>query len=341
MHLHLEDGAVFEGRYVTAPETAVGLVSFYTGVVGYQEVITDPANRGKILLFTYPLIGNYGINSKDAQSPSPQVEAVLVKEYPPYYSNFRAEGSLKDHLDEASVPMAQGIDTRAVLLHLRENGEKWGVVSPDKLDPKRVDDLIAEKRAECRSSFTPGSASMGKEGQTAPVQLAMKELACAVLDLGATRGFRSFLSRMEVGEVLLAEADKADFIVVSDAPFYAVEDAGIIAKVKDWVGKKPIIGFSHGASVLAQACGGKVEWMGFGHHGVNVPVHFLPGGTKEITVQNHNYITSPGGGLEIIFENINDGTPEGFRCSNCPAVGVNFVPDARWFKDILRILSLV
>ena len=102
MFLILEDGAVFEGRSVHQPPDdeleAAGLLSFYTGVVGYQEVITDPANLGKIIVFTYPLIGNYGVNSQDAESASPKVAGVICKEYPPYYSNFRAEGSLAEYL---------------------------------------------------------------------------------------------------------------------------------------------------------------------------------------------------------------------------------------------------
>lgn len=330
MHLHLEDGTSFQGRYVTAAETAVGLVSFYTGVVGYQEVITDPANRGKILLLTYPLIGNYGVNSADAESPSPQVEGVLVKEYPPYYNNFRAEGSLKDYLEGASVPLAHGLDTRAILLHLRENGEKWGVMSPDKLGAAQVSTLIAKKKA---------SIDGRPSDLNTPVRPAKKRFTGAVLDLGAARSFYGFLAAAGIEVASVVDADKADLILVSGAPFYMVEDPSVVAKVKALIGRKPIIGFSNGASILAQACGGKVERLGFGHHGVNIPVHFLPGGTKEITVQNHNYTASPDK-LEIIFENINDGTPEGFSSRDCRAVGVNFIPDARWFGDIVRILGL-
>jgi carbamoyl-phosphate synthase small subunit len=117
MYIYLEDGSVFQGRGITASCEAVGLVSYYTGVVGYQELISDPANHGKILLFTYPEIGNYGVNSQDGESDAPVVSGIIAKEYCPYYSNFRAEKSLKEYLDASRAAFLDGVDTRAFSFH--------------------------------------------------------------------------------------------------------------------------------------------------------------------------------------------------------------------------------
>jgi carbamoyl-phosphate synthase small subunit len=110
--------------------------------------------------------------------------------------------------------------------------------------------------------------------------------------------------------------------------------------VREWIGKKAVIGFGHGAAIVASACGAKPEWMGFGDHGVNVPVRCLSGGRNEITVQNHNYIVKPGKDIQALFENIHDGTCEGFRHASSKAAGTNFIPNEKWFEELLRAVGV-
>jgi carbamoyl-phosphate synthase small subunit len=326
MYLTLEDGAVFEGRSVTQALECGGLLSFYTGVVGYQEVITDPANLGKIVLFTYPLIGNYGISAEDAESKSPKVAGVVCKEYPPYYSNFRAEGSLKDYLAAAGVAFGQGFDTRAVLLHLREHGEMKAVICGEKLAVDALEKRIAAIRPQ---DYKP-------ENRPEPCENA--RVAASILDFGASKSF--FKKMTELGIRDGVEPKDAQLIVVSDAPYFAVEDSAAAARVREWIGKKPVIGFGQGSAIVANACGAKPEWMGFGDHGVNVPVRSLSGGRNEITVQNHNYIVKPGDGIEPLFENIHDGTVEGFKCASANAAGTNFIPNEAWFEIMLNAVGV-
>lgn len=324
--LMLEDGAVFEGRSVNEALECGGLLSFYTGVVGYQEVITDPANLGKIVVFTYPLIGNYGVNSEDAESKSPKVAGVVCKEYPPYYSNFRAEGNLKDYLADSEVVFGQGFDTRAILLHLRENGEMKAVISSEKLSADALKDRISRIHSQ---DYKP-------ENRPEPCENA--KVSASILDFGASRTF--FCKMAELGIRDGMQPADAQLIIVSDASHSAVEDAGVVARVKEWIGKKPVIGFGHGAAIVAKACGAKTDWIGFGDHGVNIPVRSLSGGRNEITVQNHNYVVKPGDGIEPLFENIHDGSCEGFACKSSKAAGTNFIPNEAWFEVLLNAVEL-
>lgn len=326
VYLMLEDGAVFEGRSVGKALECGGLLSFYTGVVGYQEVITDPANLGKIILFTYPLIGNAGVNSEDAESGSPKAAGVLCKEYPPYYSNFRAEGSLKDYLDDAGVVFAQSFDTRAVLLHLREHGEMRAVTSGEKLSGQALADRIAAiKPPVC-------------EPENRPEPCVSARVSASILDLGASKSFFWKMAALGVPDGI-KPAD-AQLIIVSDAPYFAVESEEAVGRVREWIGEKPVIGFGHGAALVARACGAQPEWMGFGDHGVNIPVRCLSGGRNEITVQNHNYIVKPGNGIEPLFENIHDGTVEGFAAASDNAAGANFIPNEKWFGEMLDAVGI-
>ena len=341
LYLILEDGAVFEGRSINEALECAGLLSFYTGVVGYQEVITDPANLGKIIVFTYPLIGNYGVNSQDAESNSPKAAGVIVKEYPPYYSNFRAEGSLADYLRSPSpssasfdkaqdggggVVFGQCFDTRAILLHMRENGEMKAVISGGKLDRAAVASRLAE------------IGHPDYEPENPPSSCENARLSAAVLDLGASRSFYRRLATLGISNGV--DPNDADLVIVSDAPYYLVEDSDLLSQVKGWIGKKPIIGFGHGSAIVAKAAGAKVSWLEFGDHGVNIPVRYSGGGRNEITVQNHNYVVHSAGSVEALFTNVHDDTCEGFACKPARAAGLNFVPTAAWFGGLLKAIKV-
>ncbi len=323
--LHLEDGAVFEGQSVSEALECGGLLSFYTGVVGYQEVITDPANLGKIVLFTYPLIGNYGVNPEDAESASPKVAGIVCKEYPPYYSNFRATGNLKDYLVPSGAVFTQKFDTRAILVHLRENGEMKAVISPNRLEGKELADRLSRINGP------------DYEPENRPIKIKNPRLKAATMDLGASRTFFRHMSALGVEDGY--NPNDADLIMISDAPYYTVEDDSCISQVAGWLGKKPVIGFGHGSAIVAKAAGGRAKWMKFGDHGVNIPVRYVGGGRNEITVQNHNYEVQPGATIEPLFTNVHDGTCEGFKCTSTKAAGLNFLPDEKWFNVLLEAVG--
>ena len=328
MYLTLEDGAVFEGLSVNERLESVGLLSFYTGVVGYQEVITDPANLGKIVLFTYPLIGNYGVNAEDSESASVKVRGIVTKEYPSYYSNFRATGSLADCLKDSSAAFGSGFDTRAILLYMREHGEMMAALSAE---PLKLEDVLERAKKADSCEYSP---------ENSPIACAQthSRVKASILDLGASKSFYKYLSAMGVNAG--CASDKADVIIVSDAPYYAVEEQSVVARVKAAINNKPVIGFGHGCAIVAQACGGTVKRMRFGDHGVNIPVAYAGGGRNEITVQNHIYEVVAGNGIEPVFTNIHDGSCEGFKLSSMPIAGANFLPPADWFDAMLRSVGV-
>lgn len=331
--LSLEDGAVFAGRCVGDVCECAGLLSFFTGVVGYQEVITYPANAGKIVVFTYPLIGNAGVNSVDIQSDGPKVNGIVTVEYPPYYSNFRAEGSLGDYLMNSGTFFGTAFDTRAIMLHMREHGEQLAAVSEKQLDAAAV-------RGRAAAAKKPSVSVNG------PVICDHVDYNAAVIDLGASKAFYTKLAVLNVSVTKVIRpgsgdvASGVDFVVVTQSPYYSVEDPEVVALVRKAAGDLPVIGFGHGSAIAAQARGGQVERMAFGDHGVNVPVKSLAGGRNEITVQNHNYSVKPGGDTECLFTNLHDGSCEGFCNKPAKVAGTSFVPGPEWFKLILESVSV-
>lgn len=327
LYLTLEDGNVFEGQSINGePETA-GLLSFYTGVVGYQEVITDPANLGKIVLFTYPLIGNYGVNPQDAESSSITVKGLLCKEYPPYYSNFRAKGSLADYVGDKAA-FGAAFDTRAILVHLRDQGEMLAALSGEPLSAEAVKARASETAvAEPLPDNKPIACA-----QAHPIAKAF------VVDLGASKSFYRNLAALGIDATVTP--DDADLTIVSDAPYQSVESPAIIARVKSAIAGKPAMGIGHGSAIVAQACGGKVRRLSFGDHGVNIPVAYSGGGRNEITAQNHNYEVVPGGGVEALFTNVHDGSCEGYAIPAARAAGLNFMPGAEWLEVVLKSVGV-
>jgi len=328
LFLSLEDGAVFEGLSVNDALETAGLLSFYTGVVGYQEVITDPANLGKITLFTYPLIGNYGVNHEDAESASPKVSGIVTKEYPPYYSNFRATGSLLDYLHASQTVFGTGFDTRAVLLHVREHGEMMAATSEAPL----TGDAVAQRAtAAAAPDYTP-------ENKPIACAQARARVKATVVDLGASKSFYKHIAALGVDACCPDE--KADLVIVSDGPYYCVESQTALDRVKSAANGRPVIGFGQGSAVAARAAGGAVKRMSFGDHGVNIPVRYAGGGRNEITVQNHNYEVIPGGSVEALFTNVHDDRCEGFACASARTAGANFLPGPAWFEVLLKAVGV-
>lgn len=328
LFLTLEDGTVFEGWSVNDALENAGLLSFYTGVVGYQEVITNPANIGKIILFTYPMIGNYGINNEDPESASIKVSGIITKEYSAYYSNFRATCSLGDYMNDSDAVFGTSFDTRAVMLHLREHGEMMAAFSSEALSVEAVRELAG--KASCKS-YTP-------ENKPIACAQASAKVKATVVDLGASKSFYKQLAALGVDAC--CDPNKADVVIVSDAPVCTVESESILDHVKSMIGNKPAIGFGHGSVILAKMYGGKIRKMSFGDHGCNVPVAYIGSERNDITVQNHNYEVIPGDGIEAVFTNVHDGTCEGFRSSSAPVAGANFLPSADWFDAMLASVGV-
>ena len=335
--LVLEDGAVFEGWSFAGDGEVAGEVVFTTSMVGYQETITDPSYRGQIVLFTYPLIGNYGMIPGDEESRDVQAAAVLVREYTPYHSNWASESSLAATLDGAGVLGVEGLDTRALTRHLRDRGAMRGVISTLERDPG----VLREKANAHPSMVGLDLASTGSDLTGPTLMPAMGEERCrvAALDYGVKGSIYKELRSRGASVIALPASTSADEILATDPDGVflsngpgdpaALEEA--VNTLRPVLGEVPVFGICLGHQLLGLALGGETYKMPFGHHGANHPVRNLKTGRIEITSQNHGFSVSEESlpdGVQMTHRNLYDGTVEGLHAPDVGAWSVQYHPES-------------
>jgi carbamoyl-phosphate synthase small subunit len=334
--LVLADGTEFEGEAIGAPVTATtGELVFNTALSGYQEIVTDPSYAGQVITFTYPHIGNYGVNDDDDESRRPFCAGVVVRDLAPHHSNWRARGSLDDLLVRHGVPGISGVDTRRLTRHLRDEGALPGAFGTDEA---AVRDAVEGARSTdgidlVATVTTPEPYFAGSED--APFRV-------VAYDFGIKRTILRHLvgagCRVEVvpastpaSEVL---ARQPDGVFLSNGPGDPAAVTGAIEAVRGLVGQVPVFGICLGHQILGLALGGDTYKLRFGHHGGNHPVRHEATGRVEITSQNHNYavaadtLAQHGRAVELTHVNLNDGVVEGFRVLDAQAFGVQHHPEA-------------
>jgi carbamoyl-phosphate synthase small subunit len=337
--LALEDGTVFRAEAFGAPGEAYGEVIFNTSMTGYQEILTDPSYKGQIVVMTYPLIGNYGINREDLESSKPQVEGFIVRRLSPVASNWRQQGKLDDWLKEHGTMAVQGIDTRALTTLLREKGALRGVLSTTDLDPKR---LVEKARSspglvgrDLVREVTTGEVTAWPEtpqgdkhykvvavdcGMKANIARMLTQNGCQVTIVPATASAKEIL------------ALQPDGLFLSNGPGDPEGMPYLVSAVKECLPKLPIFGICLGHQILGLALGGTTYKLKFGHHGGNHPVMDVKTGKVEITAQNHGFAVDPdsipGGEVEMTHVNLNDKTCEGMRHKKLPVFSVQYHPEA-------------
>lgn len=330
--LILEDGTAFEGKPFGAAGEAFGEAVFTTGVVGYQELLTNPSYAGTLAVLTYPIIGSYGVNDEDNESDGVHVRGIVVREYSRTFSNFRATGSLEDFLKEHGVVGIREVDTRAVTVHLRDHGEMGAAIVSGNFDVKAIARKLKKTPSPFGGDLVEGLTWEGVRPPKGPTKHRI-----VLVNLGAKN---SLLAQLAVlgceGNVLACTAcadevlaKKPDGVIVAGGPGDPRVRTRAIKAIAGLLGKVRLLGIGLGHQALALALGCKVKRMKTGHRGVNYPVRDVAGGRSLITVQHHSFVVDGERlprDVAVAYENLNDGTVEGIRSRHFDAAGLQFHP---------------
>lgn len=333
--LVLEDGTAFAGKPLGAGVRSHGEVVFSTAMTGYQEMLTDPSFAGQILVLTYPLAGNYGINHDDVESKRIQVRGLVVHEACDLPSHWQSEMTLHDYLASQDIPGIAGVDTRALTRRLRSGGVLMGALT--------TDETAEQALARLRSRPAYGETDFVQEVSTdkpyewpAPerprrhVVVVDSGVKYNIMRLLAARGCRvtTLPSTASAEDVLSL---RPDGVVFSPGPGDPAFLDYQVATIKSLIGRAPILGICLGHQVLGRAFGASTFKLKFGHRGANHPVRDLATGRVYITAQNHGYAVDPdglSGDIEVSQVHLNDGTCEGLRHRTEPVISIQYHSEA-------------
>ncbi|MCK4244325.1 MAG: glutamine-hydrolyzing carbamoyl-phosphate synthase small subunit [Candidatus Omnitrophica bacterium] len=335
--LVLENGYFWEGESCGASAEGIGQVVFNTAIVGYQEILTDPAYAGKIVVMTYPHIGNYGVSEEGLSSEKVWAKGLIVKEISRTYSNWQGKGSLKRFATENKTLVLAGVDTQQITKHIRTNGTKRGIITTKNTDKetliekiKSSPDLLNKnlaKEVSCPRIY------QWKDGKR---NLPYKIVA---IDLGIRKESLQQLSSCGC-KITVVPADtkaevilslKPDGIFLSSGPGDPAVLEKIVKEIKRLIGKKPLLGIGLGYQILGLAVGAKTFRMKFGHHGLNQSVRNLLTNRCSITAQHHLFALDPASlnkETEVTHINLNDQTLEGIRYKKFPILGIQYHPES-------------
>ena len=319
--LVLEDGTVFAGESVGAPGTAFGEAVFTTAMTGYQEIVTDPSYSAQLVCFTAPMVGNYGVDSVRGESARPHARAVLMRE---------ARGPEWTHwLGEHGIPALTGLDTRALVLHLRERGAMRGAVTTTHDD---ADELL---RAVRKQPPMDGQALVDQVSTPEPwVASDSGAVRVAVVDYGVKRSILRRLTGSGAAVTVFphdVDADalaEYDGVLLSNGPGDPDPLAAEVATVHELLGRVPLLGICLGHQLLALATGLRTFKLPFGHRGANHPVLDRVTGRVLVTSQNHGFAVEASETRAATHESLYDGTVEGLSYPELRARSVQFHPEA-------------
>ncbi|MEP7114863.1 MAG: glutamine-hydrolyzing carbamoyl-phosphate synthase small subunit [Ilumatobacteraceae bacterium] len=331
--LVLADGSVFEGELFGADPPqgiASGEVVFNTVMSGYQEVITDPSYAGQIITFTYPHIGNYGVNATDFESRRPFCRGVIVRQIARRHSNHRAEATLDAMLARYGISGIAGIDTRRLTRLLRDTGAMPGAFG--------TADEASLRAAATAEPGTDGIDLVAEVTTPEAYSVGTGERLIVAYDFGLKQSILrslSSLGRIEVVPASTSAADvlarKPDGVFLSNGPGDPAEVGYAVDAIAALLGEVPVFGICLGHQLLSRAIGGSTFKLPFGHHGGNHPVRHEPSGRVEITSQNHNFCVDPvslDDRARVTHLNLNDQTVEGMLVEGFPAFSVQYHPEA-------------
>ena len=335
--LLLADGSAFEGSGIGPDGTSTGEAVFYTGMTGYEEALTDPSYAGQLLVFTYPLIGNYGVDPAVRQHDRICASGGVFKRVSRHPSHWRSTGSLPQWFDAERVRGIEDVDTRSLVIRLRESGTMRSVLAVG-------DDAVAQANDVLRAYVGEplGTPELVEAVSVrAPEHLGTSRLRVALLDCGVKENIAASLERAgaEVIEIPYDSsfedilAARPAGLVVSNGPGDPSELERVVDTLKRAVDYRrlPIFGICLGHQLLALALGAKTYKMKYGHRGGNQPVQWCDSGEVLITAHNHGYAvdaSSLPAGVTQTLVNLNDGVNEGLRHETLPIESVQFHPEA-------------
>jgi carbamoyl-phosphate synthase small subunit len=336
--LLLEDGTLCHGLAFGAIGTATGEICFNTGMTGYQEVFTDPSYYGQVLIMNSVHIGNYGVKDEDVESDSVKIRGLIGRNLEETYSRKQAKGSLDEYLKKNKIVCIEGVDTRALVSHVRQQGAMNCIISSEVLDVKELKKMLAKvpsmdglelaSYVSTEKEYEVGDAS-------SPIRIAVMDYGCKqhILECMTERGAYVKVFPAKTPAAKLKEFNPSGYFISNGpgdpaAMGYAIENLKEILKEN-----KPTFGICLGHQLLALANGVETYKLHHGHRGLNHPVKNLLTGRSEITTQNHGFGVDPESikkaeNIEVTHVNLNDKSIEGIRIKGKPAFSVQYHPES-------------
>lgn len=328
--LYLEDGSIYEGKGFGKNGTSVGELVFNTSITGYQEILTDPSYAGQVITMTYPLIGNYGVNSFEDESTKVHAKGFVVKNISDNPSNYLSENTVDHMLKKMNVVGVCDLDTRSITKKVRSKGAMKCVISTEDLSKKQLDEYL--DKSELQGNF------MEEVSTKKAIHIEGKGAKVAVIDFGVKSNIIENLKHRECDITIFpydtSYEDIVKFnpqgILLSNGPGDPKTVKEGIKLIKSIIDKYPIFGICLGHQMLALAVGGDTYKMKYGHRGGNHGVYDIEKDRAYITSQNHGYAVDAESVKEkmiITHVNLNDNTVEGMRHKELPVFSVQFHPE--------------
>lgn len=334
--LVLEDGRTFRGKAFGASATRVGEAVFNTAHTGYQEVLTDPSYREQVITMTVPHVGNYGVNPDDPESKTVHAAGFIARQFASQPSSWRAEGGLHGYLQRHGVPALHGIDTRALVRHLRDRGAMKCVISTDGTSIEELQNMLNSwpgmAGRALATEVSVSEAYVAHDPADPAARFALVDGGCKENIIRLLKAENCFVRVHPITDSADAWMDGVDAVFFSNGPGDPAALTDVVEEVRKVIGQRPAVGICLGHQLLSLALGASTYKLKFGHRGANHPVQDLRTGRVEITSQNHGFAVDEesllaAGGV-VTHKNLNDGTVSGVMHAEKRVFAVQYHPES-------------